>query len=91
MVRPFKKDINFLGHRKVFFAISLVLLVISFAALPIRHINFGIEFVGGTAIDFKDTGALTIDEMREAFENAGVANPTIQTTTEARTGVSGFI
>jgi SecD/SecF fusion protein len=92
MVRPFKKDINFLAHRRVFFIISLVLLIVSFAALPIRGgLNFGIEFVGGTSIDFKDTGDLTIDEMRAAFEDTGIAGPIIQTTTDPRTGVSGFI
>jgi SecD/SecF fusion protein len=91
MVRPFKKDINFLAHRKVFFIISLVLLIVSLAALPIRGINFGIEFVGGTSIDFKDTGSLTIDEMRGSFEDAGVDGPIIQTTTDPRTGTSGFI
>jgi SecD/SecF fusion protein len=91
MVRPFKKDINFLTHRRVFFVISLVLLVASLAALPIRGINFGIEFVGGTSIDFKDTGDLTIDEMRQAFEDTGIDGPIIQTTTDPRTGISGFI
>jgi SecD/SecF fusion protein len=91
MVRPFKKDINFLKHRKLFFAISIVLMVISLAALPIRTLNFGIEFIGGSSIDFKDTGEITIDRMRSAFNNAGVENPIIQTTEDARTGTLGFI
>jgi SecD/SecF fusion protein len=91
MVRPFKKDINFLKHRKLFFVISLVLIIVSIAALPIRGLNFGIEFVGGSSIDFKDTGDITIDQMRETFENAGVQGAVIQTSMDARTGSPGFI
>jgi SecD/SecF fusion protein len=93
MVRPFKKDINFLKHRRVFFAISLVLLVVSaFALLPsIRGINFGIEFVGGSSIDFKDTGDITIENVRTAFEDVGIQGAIIQTSVDARTGTPGFI
>jgi SecD/SecF fusion protein len=92
MVRPFKKDINFLRHRRLFFAIAVALMVISILALPIRGgLNFGIEFIGGSSIDFKDTGDITIDRMRAAFDNAGVNGAIIQTTTDARTGTPGFI
>jgi SecD/SecF fusion protein len=91
MVRPFKKDINFLKHRRIFFIISLVLIVASLAALPIRGLNFGIEFVGGSSIDFKGTGDIEIDDVRVAFENAGVQNAIIQTSVDARTGEPGFI
>jgi SecD/SecF fusion protein len=91
MARPFKKDVNFLKHRKVFFVIAVVLVITSLAALPLRGLNFGIEFVGGTSIDFKDTGDLTIDEMRDAVEGAGVEGSVIQTTVDSRSGAAGFI
>ncbi|MDR2714213.1 MAG: protein translocase subunit SecF, partial [Coriobacteriales bacterium] len=90
MVRPFKKDIDFLSHRRIFFAISLVLILISLVAIPLRGLNYGIEFVGGSSITFTDTGDIKTEEMRSAFEGAGVENPTIQTTTDA-TGTKGFI
>jgi SecD/SecF fusion protein len=91
MVRPFKKDVNFLRHRRVFFIISLVLLAVSFIALPLRGLNFGIEFVGGSSIDFKDSGEVSIDQMRTAFEDAGVQGAIIQTSVDARSGTPGFI
>jgi SecD/SecF fusion protein len=92
MVRPFKKEINFLVHRKLFFIISAILVVISIAAIPIRGLNFGIEFVGGTSIDFKDTGDISIEEMRAAFDDLNLPDmAVIQTTTDARTGDAGFI
>ena len=70
--------IDFLGHRNIMFAISGVLLVISIAALllPQFGLTFGMEFQGGTSINFVNTGAVTIEQMRKAFEDAGVTNPT---------------
>ncbi|MCL2756693.1 MAG: protein translocase subunit SecF [Coriobacteriia bacterium] len=97
VVRPFKKDINFLTHRKVFFIVSLVLIVVSLIALPVRYfisgspLNFGIEFVGGSSITFSDTGDITTEQMRTAFERAGVDVPIVQTTIDAGTGAHGFI
>ena len=91
MVRPFKKDIDFLSHRKIFFIISIALVAISLVMLPIRGLNFGIEFVGGSSIDFADTGDITIDQMISAFENAGVSTPLVQATSEAGTGLQGYI
>lgn len=89
MPRLFKKEINFLGNRRIFFIISVVMIVIAIAAIGIRGLNFGIEFVGGTSISFNDSGDISIEQMRTAFDNAGVDQPIIQT---SDTGDShGFI
>jgi SecD/SecF fusion protein len=91
MVRPFKKDINFLSHRRVFFIISLVLIIISIGSFAVRGLNLGIEFVGGTSIDFKQTGDISTDEMRSAFAALDIGDPVIQTTTSPSDGSNGFI
>lgn len=90
MVRPFKKDINFLSKRKIFFIISAVLMVIAILAIAFRGLNYGIEFVGGTSIDFSNTGEITTEEMRDAFTEAGSDAPIVQTTTSTD-GESGFV
>ncbi len=43
-----KRRIDFMGLRKVFFGISIVLVLISLAAIAVRGLDFGIEFQGGT-------------------------------------------
>ena len=91
MVRPFKRDINFLSHRRIFFIISLTLVIVSIAVIPIRGLNFSIDFIGGSSISFSDTGDITTDQMRAAFTAAGVDNATIQTTTDTGTSTRGFI
>ncbi|MDR3052546.1 MAG: protein translocase subunit SecF [Coriobacteriales bacterium] len=91
MVRPFKKEINFLKHRRFFFVLAGILLLVSAAALPIRGLNFGIEFVGGTSINFSNTGDIGIEEMRTTFEEMGIENPIIQTSVNSESGTAGFL
>jgi len=90
MVRPFKKDINFLSKRRIFFAISLVLIIASIVVLILRGPTLGIEFVGGTSINFTNTGEITTEEMRSAFTDAGSDPPLVQTTITAD-GEAGFV
>jgi SecD/SecF fusion protein len=90
VVRPFKKDVDFLSHRKVFFIVSAILVLASLVALPLRGLNFGIEFLGGSSITFSQTGDVSSEQMRSAFEFAGVDAPIVQTTIDIN-GDEGFI
>lgn len=87
--RFIKHDIGFMGVRKILLSVSAVLIVLSFALIGIRGINFGIEFVGGTSINFHGTGDVSIDQMREAFANAGEPEAVVQTTNTD--GQDGFL
>ncbi len=84
-----KRDINFVGQRKIFLSIAAVLVVASFAVFGVRGLNFGIEFVGGTSITFNDTGSLTTEDMRSAFAEAGEPDAVVQTTSTG--DVEGFL
>ncbi len=87
--RFIKKDINFVGHKKLFLTISAVAVVVLVGTMAIRGFNFGIEFVGGSSITYADAKGTSIDDMRSAFSEAGQDNATIQT---AETdGQEGFI
>lgn len=90
LVRPFKKDVNFLSKRKIFFILSAVLVVVSLIAIIFKGLVFGIDFVGGTSIDFTNTGDITTEEMRDAFTSNGSDAPIVQTTT-ASDGAQGFV
>lgn len=89
MARYFKNDINFLGHRRVFFAISLCLILISVGAICFRGLNLSVEFQGGTSITFNSTGDLSIEDMRTACEEAGIQSTSIQTSSNGTD--NGFI
>ena len=75
-----KHDINFLGHRRVFLGVSAVL---------VKGLNFGIEFVGGTSVSFHNTGDVSTEQMRTAFNDAGEPDAVVQTTTAD--GDQGFL
>ena len=89
MRNHFSFEIPFMRYRKVLLTISAVMSVLAIVGLIVRGVTFGIEFQGGTEIDFYDTGAITIDDMREALVAAGEEDPTVQTTTVE--GESGFL
>lgn len=82
-------NIDFLGNRRIMFLISGILIAVSIGSLAFKGLTFGIEFQGGTAITIVDSGDITIDEMRAAFDKAGVKHSSIQTGESA--GKAGFI
>lgn len=83
------RKIDFLGYRKFMFIGSIVLVVASIAALAIGGLRFGIEFQGGTSVTIIDAKGATIEQMREAFSEAGLGTANIQSTDVQ--GVKGFI
>ena len=63
---------NFVQNKKVFFIISLVLVVAAIVTFAVRGFNWDIEFVGGTELTFKlDDKATGEDEKK--IEDAVVA------------------
>ncbi len=87
--RFIKRDINFLGHKKVFLSIAAALVIASFAVVGFKGLNFGIEFIGGTSVEFHGTGDITIEQMRTEFDAVGEPDAVIQTTTAD--GQNGFL
>lgn len=87
--RFIKKDINFMGARKVFLSISAFLVLASIATVGFKGLDFGIEFVGGTSVSFHNTGDITIEQMRDAFTEAGEPDAVVQTTNSD--GTEGFL
>ncbi|WP_032121882.1 protein translocase subunit SecF [Clostridium amazonitimonense] len=60
---------------KLWFSISLILIVIGLASLAINGLNFGIDFKGGTmvVIDFgKDFSKLEVEEIIKKYANDAV-------------------
>ena len=82
-------NIDFMGNRRILFAISVILIVVSVGALAIRGLKFGIEFEGGTVINVTNARAVTPAQVSKAFVDAGVAKPNVQTSSV--NGVNGFI
>ena len=72
-------NIDFVGHRKKFFALSLALFVAGAASLVMRGgPRIGIDFKGGTLVYVKFKDAPRVDEIRAALTGKGLAVATLQ-------------
>ena len=63
--------IDFWGHRRTYFAISLLLIALSVASLAVRGVNLGIDFEGGVAFDVP-AGELSVSDARDVLEAHGI-------------------
>ena len=67
---------DIVGHRRRWYAMSAVLLVIAIGSLLVRGLNFGIEFTGGAEFQVP-SASCTLDQAGSAVEAAGVAPVTV--------------
>ena len=85
-----RKTIDFLGKRKVFFAISIVLCLSGFVFMGINHargigaMNYSLDFVGGTSTTVTFDKEYTLDEIDSEMipdleDITGDANIQVQT------------
>jgi len=71
--------IDFLKVSKPFIAISLLVIVTCSVLFVQRgRANFGVDFLGGSAITFQFSERVDMEEVRGVLEGAGVRNPSIQ-------------
>ena len=70
--------IDFIGKRRLWFAISGAVVVISLGALAVKGLNFGIDFKGGTQITFKTAAPESLEKVRAEAARIGRADATIQ-------------
>ena len=66
--------LDFVKHRKKFYAFSLIILLVGSAILGIFKLNLGIDFSSGTRVDIQADEALTKDEMVKYLDEIGFAN-----------------
>ncbi len=68
---------DFVGKRKIWFALSTFIIVISIFSLVFRGLNFGIEFKGGIAWEVTTTRPLSQAQVQKAVSNI-VVSPIVQ-------------
>jgi preprotein translocase subunit SecF len=76
---PDVTNIDFIGKRYIAFVVSIVLLIASIALIATRGLNFGIDFTGGTLIEFRVEKAPELDVVRKQLTGIGVGDVAVQT------------
>jgi preprotein translocase SecF subunit len=77
--------IKFYEKRKIFFAISLILMVIGIASIFINGINLSIQFKGGAIIKYTFTGELNTEEVGDFVTNTLGRDTEVQITEDLTT------
>jgi len=71
-------QIDFMGKRNLWFAISGLVIVLGIVALGVRGLNLGIDFKGGTQLSFKTPVAHTTGDIRQVMSAQGYGDAVIQ-------------
>ena len=67
---------SFVGHRRRWYILSSIVILVGMAALGIRGLNFGIEFKGGTSWEITNS-ALTVNQARAVVSSLGIKQATV--------------
>lgn len=69
---------DYVGKRKIWFAISAVVVVVSAVSLGVRWLNLGIDFEGGSKVTFTAPKEIALSDVRDQADKIGQANAVIQ-------------
>jgi SecD/SecF fusion protein len=79
-----KINVNFIGNRMKFYALSAIIVVGGIASLATKGLQYGVEFSGGTTFDVSFDEAIDVQQIRESLavaftEEGKTGNPIVQT------------
>lgn len=69
---------DIVGRRKIWYFISLLMIIPGIFCMFIKGFNFGIDFTGGTIIELRFTEEVTVAKVRDVLKEFSLDNSTIQ-------------
>jgi len=72
-----KTSFPFMATRKVWYTLSAILMVVSFASFYLRGLNFAVDFTGGIAVEASFPKDVDRDAVRRAVTAAGFHDPQV--------------
>jgi preprotein translocase subunit SecF len=70
---------DFIGKRKIWYALSLILLAVSIGSIIVQGLNFGIDFRGGTLLHLQfENKNITVEQLREGLKEVNLETSQIQ-------------
>jgi len=75
---PDDVNVPFLKFRKIFYIVSLVMVLASIGLFFTKGLNFGIDFRGGILVEIKTDGPANIGALRDNLGSLGLGDVSIQ-------------
>lgn len=75
---PDDVNVPFLKFRKIFYIVSLVMVLASVGLFVTKGLNFGIDFRGGILLEIKTDGPADISALRDNLGSLGLGDVSIQ-------------
>jgi preprotein translocase subunit SecF len=67
-----KTNIDFMGKRKIFYAISLSVILAGIISISIKGLNLGLDFTGGTLLQAKFNEKMEIAKLRKILKEGDI-------------------
>ncbi len=73
------RQFDFMGKRRIAFAISAALILVSIVSLLFQQLDLGLDFTGGTLVEVRYTVAPSLEAVRQTLEAAEFRDVSVQT------------
>ncbi len=80
-----KLNIDFLGKRKMFYVVSLVIVLLGIGSLASRGLNYGVDFTGGRSYIVRFDAPVEVSEIASALTEQFVTEDGLKNTPEVKT------
>jgi preprotein translocase subunit SecF len=87
-----KTSFPFMATRKVWYTLSAILMIVSFASFYLRGLNFAIDFTGGISVEATFPKEIDTEAVRRAVVAAGFHEPQVShlgSTRDVQIGLQG--
>lgn len=75
---PTKPNLDFISRRRLFFALSAILIVFSVSLFFTSGLNYGIDFKGGTLIEIRTKDSVDLSNMRSSLSQLDLGEISLQ-------------
>ncbi len=76
-------NIDFMGARKLTYALSALMMVLAVASMAFKGFNYGIDFSGGILMEISSDQVINLDELRNKLDGVNIGEINLQTIGES--------